>query len=70
MRIVCEGETARFSYSLNGKDYIDIDYVIDTTILSDDHCYGFTGAYIGMASYDLYNKTSYADFKYFSYKSL
>jgi xylan 1,4-beta-xylosidase len=70
LRLSGEGAKARFSYSLNGKDYTDIDYVIDTTILSDDYCYGFTGAYIGMAAYDLYDHTSYADFTHFSYRGL
>lgn len=70
LRIKGEGAKARFSYSLNGKDYTDIDYVIDTSILSDDYCYGFTGAYVGMAAYDLYDHTSYADFTHFSYRGL
>ncbi len=70
LRVTGTGATAKFSYSEDGESYTDIDYVIDATILSDDHCYGFTGAYVGMAAYDLYNKTSYVDFDSFVYKVL
>lgn len=70
LRVAGKGTTTVFSYSLDGRDFIDIDYGIDTAILSDDHCYGFTGAYVGMAAYDLYDHTSYADFTYFSYRAL
>lgn len=70
LRITGEGAKAKFSYSVDGKVYTEIDYVIDASILSDDHCYGFTGAYVGMAAYDLYDHTSYADFTHFSYRVL
>jgi len=70
LRVTGHGVTARFSYSLDGKSFTAIGYEIDCTILSDDHCYGFTGAYVGMAAYDLYNHTSYAEFSHFSYKAL
>lgn len=49
---------------------MDLDYEIDATILSDDHIFGFTGAYVGMAVADLYDHTGYADFTYFRYKAL
>ena len=32
--------------------------------------YGFTGAFVGMAAYDLYDHTSFADFTHFSYRVL
>jgi xylan 1,4-beta-xylosidase len=70
LRVTGRGTAAKFSYSLDGKSFTGIDYEIDTTILSDDYCYGFTGAYVGMAVYDLYNHTAYADFTHFSYRSL
>jgi len=70
LRVTGNGVQARFAYSLDGKTYTDIDYDIDASILSDDHCVGFTGAYVGMAAYDLYDHTSYADFTHFSYKAL
>ncbi len=70
LRVIGHGVQARFAYSLDGKTFTDIDYDIDASILSDDHCVGFTGAYVGMAAYDLYDHTSYADFTHFSYKAL
>ena len=70
MRLTTKGTTARFSYSLDGTKFTEIDYEIDATILSDDHIFGFTGAYVGMAAYDLYNHTAYADFSQFSYQTL
>lgn len=70
LRVTGRAAAAKFSYSLNGKDFMEIDYEIDSTILSDDYCYGFTGGYVGMAVYDLYNQTAYADFTHFSYRVL
>ena len=70
LRVTGHGAKAQFSYSKDGSNFTAIDYAIDTTILSDDHCYGFTGAFVGMGAYDLFNKTSYADFSYFNYKKL
>lgn len=70
LRVTGHGAVAKFSYSQNGTDFADIDYTIDTTIMSDDHCYGFTGCFVGMAAYDLYDKTAYADFTSFTYKPL
>lgn len=70
LRVTGRGTDAAFSYSLDGEAFTDIDYAIDASILSDDHCYGFTGAYVGMAAYDLYDHTSWADFTFFSYRAL
>jgi len=70
LRVTGRGGTARFAYSLDGKAFTEIDYEIDATILSDDHVVGFTGAYVGMAAYDLYDHSSYADFNHFHYRSL
>lgn len=70
LRVTAKGTKAVFSYSQDGNVFTDIDYGIDASILSDDHCYGFTGAFVGMAAYDLYDHTSYADFTFFSYRAL
>jgi xylan 1,4-beta-xylosidase len=70
LRVTGTGVTAKFSYSLDGNVFTEIDYSIDTTTLSDDYCFGFTGAYIGIAAYDLFNRTGYADFTHFSYRVL
>lgn len=70
LRVTGHGATAVFSYSEDGQTFTELDYVIDAAMLSDDHIFGFTGAYVGMAAYDLYDHTSYADFTHFSYRSL
>lgn len=70
MRLTGHGSQARFSYSADGENFAELDYEIDATILSDDHIFGFTGAYVGMAAFDLYDHTGYADFSYFRYKAL
>ena len=70
MRVTGRGASAKFSYSLDGETFTEIDYEIDSTILSDDHVFGFTGAFVGMAAFDLYDHTSFADFTYFKYEAL
>jgi xylan 1,4-beta-xylosidase len=70
LRVTGHGAAAAFSYSVDGKNFMELDYVIDAAMLSDDHIFGFTGAYVGMAAYDLYDHTSYADFTHFSYRAL
>ncbi len=62
-------ESARFSYSLDGENFTEIDYNIDVTVLSDECAtpLGFTGAFIGMQCVDLRDKTATADFGYFVY---
>ena len=70
LRITGKGVKAKFSYSMDGETFSEIDYEIDASILSDDHIIGFTGAYVGMAAYDLYDKTSFADFTHFSYRAV
>ncbi|NLC75814.1 MAG: glycoside hydrolase 43 family protein, partial [Clostridiales bacterium] len=70
MRVTGRGALAKFSYSLDGETFTEIDYEIDSTILSDDHVFGFTGAFVGMAAFDLYDHTSFADFSYFKYEAL
>jgi len=59
-----------FSYSLDGgKSYVDIKHEIDASTVSDDHAdpLGFTGAFVGMGSVDMHDKTAYADFLHFEY---
>jgi xylan 1,4-beta-xylosidase len=69
LRLTAKGATAKFSWSPDGKAFREIDYTVDTTILSDDNVFGFTGAFVGMAAFDLYDHTGYADFSYFLYKA-
>lgn len=72
LRLSTQGETARFSYSLDGSDYQQIGPEMDATILSDDYFeYSghsmFTGAFAGICCQDLAGDHGYADFDYFHY---
>lgn len=72
MRLTTRRETASFTYSLDGENYIDIGLKLDATILSDDY-YGmgrFTGAFAGICCQDLTGSGTYGDFDYFSYEEL
>lgn len=69
LKIVGEYDTAKFSYSLDGQHYIEINYTIDVNILSDENekPIGFTGACIGMVAQDLVYDYRHCDFEYFTY---
>lgn len=62
-------QTAVFSAGLKDEKMKKIKEIFDTTILSDEHAtpLGFTGAFIGMAAYDLEDHTSYMDVHSFEY---
>lgn len=70
LRLTGNGATAKFSWSMDGITFREIDYTVNATILSDDYVFGFTGAFVGMAAFDLYDHTGYADFSYFLYRAL
>lgn len=72
LRVSVHRGSGYFSYSYDGVHFTDIPYEIDATILSDDYAaLGFTGAYVGMACYDLlYTQQSFADFSSFTYQAL
>jgi len=72
LKVTANGANAKFSYSLDGENYTEIDYNIDVTTLSDEMCQplGFTGAFIGMQCVDLRDKTASADFAYFEYRPI
>ena len=59
-----EGLYAKFFYSLNGKDYMELAEV-PTNILTDEQSDGFTGAHFGMYCHDMTGLRRYADFDYF-----
>lgn len=59
-----EGLYAKFFYSLDGKDYQELDEV-PTNILTDEQSDGFTGAHFGMYCHDMTGVRRYADFDYF-----
>lgn len=66
LRIVTDSRKAACLYSLDGQNWIDTEAVLDTEILSDEHCRGFTGAHLGMYCHDMTGGKKYADFDYFS----
>ena len=68
LKLTVKGKDAVFAYSLDGVNYTDIDYVCDTTVLSDEYdTLGFTGAFVGMSAVDMNDYSSYADFYGFEY---
>jgi xylan 1,4-beta-xylosidase len=69
LRLVVKGEAGAFSYSLDGKAFTGLDFIVDATKLSDDYArpLGFTGAFVGMQCVDMRDKTAYADFYTFEY---
>jgi xylan 1,4-beta-xylosidase len=62
-----EGSAACFSYSFDGGAFTAIDTECPTSILTDEHCRGFTGAHFGMFCFDMTGSRLYADFDYFIY---
>lgn len=65
LRIETDGETARCLYSLDGENFMDTGARLDTELLTDEHCRGFTGAHFGMYCHDMTGKHLYADFDSF-----
>lgn len=70
MRVTTKDKFAQFSYSYDKEKWINLGGKCDNTILSDEHCRGFTGAHFGMYCHDMTGLRLYADFDYFSYKDL
>lgn len=66
LRIAAESREAACFYSLDGKNWVDTGARLDTEILTDEHCRGFTGAHLGMYCHDMTGGKQYADFDYFS----
>ncbi|MDY3919680.1 MAG: glycoside hydrolase family 43 protein [Candidatus Limivivens sp.] len=69
LRIETGRGEARCFYSLDGQSWTDTGAVLDTEILTDEHCRGFTGAHLGMYCHDMTGKKRYADFDYFACRS-
>ncbi len=62
------GEYATYSYSYNERDWIVVDIKLSTSILTDEHCRGFTGAHFGMFVFDMTGQGLHCDFDYFTVK--
>ena len=72
MRVNVQTETYRYSYSLDGQSWQDIEIDFDSYKLSDDFVQGggfFTGAFVGMQCQDTSGEKQHADFDYFTYQS-
>uniref|UniRef100_S0DFD1 Glycoside hydrolase family 43 protein n=1 Tax=termite gut metagenome TaxID=433724 RepID=S0DFD1_9ZZZZ len=68
LKLTVSGKSGYFSYSPDGVSYAKLHYEIDVTKLSDEYGgLGFTGAFVGMQSVDMRDKTSFADFYGFEY---
>jgi xylan 1,4-beta-xylosidase len=63
-------EILKFSYSIDDKNYYELDNELDMRILSDEHVNGngFTGAMVGVCCQDLLGNGIYADVDWFEYK--
>ena len=68
LKLTVEKEKGQFLYSIDGKEYIPVGDVFDTTVCSDENAWGFTGTMVGIACQDLNMHTHYADFKMFEYE--
>jgi xylan 1,4-beta-xylosidase len=72
LRLTVKNKHGRFSYAKEDKQWMDIPYQLDASILSDEYAepMGFTGAFIGMSCQDMTDKSGYADFYDFRYVAL
>ncbi len=69
LKLKVNNNVGKFSYSVDGVEYKEIDYKIDVNILSDENekPIGFTGACVGMAAQDLVYDYRHCDFEFFEY---
>ena len=69
LRLHINGRKSFFEWSYDGKDYLAIGKVFDTTKFSDEYCkYGeFTGTFVGITCADRVKHQHYADFDFFEY---
>ena len=69
LRLHIDGRKSYFEWSYDGKDYLAIGKVFDTTKFSDEYCkYGeFTGTMVGITCADRVKHQHYADFDFFEY---
>lgn len=69
LRLHINGRKSYFEWSYDGKDYLAIGKVFDTTKFSDEYCkYGeFTGTFVGITCADRVKHQHYADFDFFEY---
>jgi xylan 1,4-beta-xylosidase len=73
LAVSCDGRKMKFSWGYDGEKTKGIGGEQEALVLSDDYIFregwAFTGAFIGMAAWDRFNKKSYADFDLFTYRA-
>lgn len=57
-----------FQYSMDGTNWKPIGKTLDATILSDEYCNGFTGAFFALGTHDMLDHTATAEFDWFKYE--
>ncbi|MDO4297617.1 MAG: glycoside hydrolase family 43 protein [Lachnospiraceae bacterium] len=75
LRLTTHGETANFSYSVDGENYTQVGPELDALLVSDDYFNKtghnmFTGAFAGICCQDLAGDGCYADFDFVEYREL
>jgi xylan 1,4-beta-xylosidase len=74
LRVTVQARNLVFSWSTDGKNWIELPQELDTGLLSDesgkDGATQFTGAFAGMCCQDLAGSRKNADFSFFSYRCL
>lgn len=70
MRMVIDGYSLQYYYSLNSKDWHTIGAVLDFGKISDDYADGYTGAMAALFVQDLMYEDQWADFDYFDIRSI
>lgn len=71
MRVIVNGRSSQFQWSLNGANWADIGPAFDTSKLSDEYSnFGeFTGTFVGIACGDRMTHSRTADFDFFDYQA-
>lgn len=74
LRVVVRFQSLFFSWSADGRQWLELPFRLDASLLSDEAGKGegaqFTGAFVGMCCQDLAGTRKPADFDFFSYRSL
>ncbi|SHH45456.1 glycoside hydrolase family 43 protein [Clostridium grantii] len=68
MKAIIKNGDLQFYYALKKDQWQKIGPILDASILSDEYAHGFTGAFAGITVQDLYKKSKWAEFEYFSLK--
>ncbi|MBN2490321.1 MAG: family 43 glycosylhydrolase [Planctomycetes bacterium] len=70
LRARFEGPSLTFHHSTDGRDWRQVGPVLEAGRLSDDHCRGFTGTFVGLAAQDATGARRQADFDFLECREL